>query len=204
MKYLQLLALMVLAISASASAANISQKATDVAKQFLTQKAGLRSLPQGELTMAVMQTTPDKAVKLKKGKAAQADYYAYNVPNGGFVLMAPLTDGEIKVVGYSIDSNFEFDNAPDALVAWLTSYKEAVATRGNTYPHPTVKPVTPILTTSGGKVTPTTACAQNTTAIRCLPAAQLWQWRKSCITTSQPLRARANWNTSTRAWATRS
>ncbi len=203
MKYLQLLALMVLAISASASAANISQKATDVAKQFLTQKAGLRSLPQGELTMAVMQITPDKAVKLKKGKAAQADYYAYNVPNGGFVLMAPLTDGEIKVVGYSIDSNFEFDNAPDALVAWLTSYKEAVATRGNTYPHPTVKPVTPILTTKWGQGDPY-ACAQNTTAIRCLPAAQLWQWRKSCITTSQPLRARANWNTSTRAWATRS
>lgn len=154
MKYLQLLALMVLAISASASVANISQKATDVAKQFLTQKAGLRSLPQGELTMAVMQTTPDKAVKLKKGKAAQADYYAYNVPNGGFVLMAPLTDGEIKVVGYSIDSNFEFDNAPDALVAWLTSYKEAVATRGNTYPHPTVKPVTPILTTKWGQGDP--------------------------------------------------
>lgn len=204
MKYLQLLALMVLAISASASAANISQKATDVAKQFLTQKAGLRSLPQGELTMAVMQTTPDKAVKLKKGKAAQADYYAYNVPNGGFVLMAPLTDGEIKVVGYSIDSNFEFDNAPDALVAWLTSYKEAVATRGNTYPHPTVKPVTPILTTKWGQGDPYNRMCPKYDGNSLLAGCTAVAMAQIMYHTSQPLRARANWNTSTRAWATRS
>ena len=112
------------------------------------------NLPQGELTMAVMQAAPDNAVKLKKSKAASADYYAYNVPNGGFVLMASLADGEIKVVGYSIDSNVDFDNAPDALVAWLASYKEAIATQGNTYPQPTVQPVEPLITTKWGQGDP--------------------------------------------------
>lgn len=106
----------------------------------------------GELTAA---KTHEKTIKKVSKLHNEADYYAYNAQDGGFVLM--LTDGdELSVIGYSVDAKFSFDNMPEALQEWMTAYKE-LAVSGkvkNTYPTPTVTPVAPIIKTKWGQREP--------------------------------------------------
>lgn len=106
----------------------------------------------GKLTAA---KTHEKTIKKVSKLHNEADYYAYNAQDGGFVLM--LTDGdELSVIGYSVDAKFSFDNMPEALQEWMTAYKE-LAVSGkvkNTYPTPTVTPVAPIIKTKWGQREP--------------------------------------------------
>lgn len=116
MKSLRLFVLMVLSISLGTSAANVSQKAVDVAERYFASKKGI-GIVKGELSSA--RNASGKILKLKK-TASSADFYAYNVADGGFVLMAAWND-DVNVIGYSLDANISFDNLPDALAEWLTS-----------------------------------------------------------------------------------
>lgn len=110
------------------------------------------SFKGGSLTFAA--SSASKHIK-HTNTQQNADYCAYNAPEGGYVLMS--TDGaDFQVMGYSTDAHFSFDNMPEALQEWMADYKEAIASAqvGNTYPSPTVEPVAPMITTKWGQGEP--------------------------------------------------
>lgn len=112
MKKIQYILLASLAIGAGASAASLPEEAAAMAEQFLSQKMGGKTADGGSLTAAVMSTS-DKAVKKTKS-LKKAEFYAYNAPQGGFVLMSANGD-DLRVMGYSTDAGLSFDNMPEAL-----------------------------------------------------------------------------------------
>lgn len=124
-----------------------------MAEQFLSQKMGGKTADGGSLTAAVMSTS-DKAVKKTKS-LKKAEFYAYNAPQGGFVLMSANGD-DLRVMGYSTDAGLSFDNMPEALQEWMVAYKAATASSdfSNSYPTPTVAPVAPLLKTKWGQGAP--------------------------------------------------
>lgn len=101
MKKIQYILLASLAIGAGASAASLPEEAAAMAEQFLSQKMGGKTADGGSLTAAVMSTS-DKAVKKTKS-LKKAEFYAYNAPQGGFVLMSANGD-DLRVMGYSTDA----------------------------------------------------------------------------------------------------
>lgn len=112
MKKIQYILLASLAIGAGASAASLPEEAAAMAEQFLSQKMGGKTADGGSLTAAVISTS-DKAVKKTKS-LKKAEFYAYNAPQGGFVLMSANGD-DLRVMGYSTDAGLSFDNMPEAL-----------------------------------------------------------------------------------------
>lgn len=153
MKKIQYILLASLAIGAGASAASLPEEAAAMAEQFLSQKMGGKTADGGSLTAAVMSTS-DKAVKKTKS-LKKAEFYAYNAPQGGFVLMSANGD-DLRVMGYSTDAGLSFDNMPEALQEWMVAYKAATASSdfSNSYPTPTVAPVAPLLKTKWGQGAP--------------------------------------------------
>ena len=153
MKKIQYILLASLAIGAGASAASLPEEAAAMAEQFLSQKMGGKTADGGSLTAAVMSTS-DKAVKKTKS-LKKAEFYAYNAPQGGFVLMSANGD-DLRVMGYSTDARLSFDNMPEALQEWMVAYKAATASSdfSNSYPTPTVAPVAPLLKTKWGQGAP--------------------------------------------------
>lgn len=119
MKKIQYILLASLAIGAGASAASLPEEAAAMAEQFLSQKMGGKTADGGSLTAAVMSTS-DKAVKKTKS-LKKAEFYAYNAPQGGFVLMSANGD-DLRVMGYSTDAGLSFDNMPERCRNgwWLT------------------------------------------------------------------------------------
>lgn len=124
MKKIQYILLASLAIGAGASAASLPEEAAAMAEQFLSQKMGGKTADGGSLTAAVMSTS-DKTVKKTKS-LKKAEFYAYNAPQGGFVLMSANGD-DLRVMGYSTDAGLSFDNMPEALQEWMVAYKAATA-----------------------------------------------------------------------------
>lgn len=153
MKKIQYILLASLVIGAGASAASLPEEAAAMAEQFLSQKMGGKTADGGSLTAAVMSTS-DKAVKKTKS-LKKAEFYAYNAPQGGFVLMSANGD-DLRVMGYSTDAGLSFDNMPEALQEWMVAYKAATASSdfSNSYPTPTVAPVAPLLKTKWGQGAP--------------------------------------------------
>ena len=153
MKKIQYILLASLAIGAGASAASLPEEAAAMAEQFLSQKMGGKTADGGSLTAAVMSTS-DKTVKKTKS-LKKAEFYAYNAPQGGFVLMSANGD-DLRVMGYSTDARLSFDNMPEALQEWMVAYKAATASSdfSNSYPTPTVAPVAPLLKTKWGQGAP--------------------------------------------------
>lgn len=121
MKKIQYILLASLAIGAGASAASLPEEAAAMAEQFLSQKMGGKTADGGSLTAAVMSTS-DKAVKKTKS-LKKAEFYAYNAPQGGFVLMSANGD-DLRVMGYSTDAGLSFDNMPEALQEWMVAYRQ--------------------------------------------------------------------------------
>ncbi len=154
MNKLRQLALLSLVVAANASATSLAERASDKAISFLAEKiGGVKTQIKGG-TLSFAASSASKHIKSTNAQQ-EADYYAYNAPDGGYVLMA--ADGaDFQVMGYSTEAQFSFDNIPEALQEWMADYKEALASAGsgNTYPSPTVEPVAPMITTKWGQGEP--------------------------------------------------
>ena len=77
--------------------------------------------------------------------------YAYNAVSDNqqscFVLMTE-TCGDVKVIGYGDNGNFDFDNMPEAMKEWLAGYISATQQDGGATPRrEAVQPVEPLLKT---------------------------------------------------------
>ena len=162
-KLLQLLCLMLLSIAASVSAAakataSTTEDARLLAQRYLAAKKGAAVSADGVLTAA---STADGSGIMRSRKVAKADFLAYNAAEGGFVLMAQ-NGGEQRVIGYGVEGSLSFDNMPEAMAEWMNEYRKALASasssagpaRANTYPEPTVAPVSPLISTKWGQHEP--------------------------------------------------
>jgi hypothetical protein len=98
-----------------------------------------------------------KMVYAPGGNAEEAPLYVFNVGDKkGFVIVAGEEDGE-DVIGYADEGEFDYDNMPDNLKAWVDTYAARAAakapTKAKRTQHPT-EVVEPLITTKWGQRVP--------------------------------------------------
>lgn len=119
-----LLAVMAVAVSFLASAGNVGiDDARQVASNFIHQQAAIgtfkaaRSIKAADLMLAHAEAS--------QAVANANDYYAFNVADGGWVIVAG-EDRATSVLGYSNHGRLDFDRLPCTFKALLDSYKREI------------------------------------------------------------------------------
>lgn len=168
--------------AAAKATASTTEDARLLAQRYLAARKGAAVSADGVLTAA---STADGGGIMRSRNVAKADFLAYNAAEGGFVLMAQ-NGGEQRVIGYGVEGSLSFDNMPEAMAEWMNEYRKALASassaagpaRANTYPEPTVAPVSPLISTKWGRTNHSTYAVRNTTANCWWQDAPPWRWRR--------------------------
>ncbi|MDD7318936.1 MAG: thiol protease/hemagglutinin PrtT [Prevotella sp.] len=119
-RILSILLLLITMLPASVFAKKVSQaEARLLAERFLN-----RNIPGS--TKAKLLDIPQRLNIRKSPQQGYAPYYIYNAGNGkGFVIVSG--DDEVAdILAYSTESSFDFENAPDNLVAWMQFYADVI------------------------------------------------------------------------------
>ena len=101
--------------------------AREVAETVASRGSSLRSAGELSLVYAAAPGQTGSALRNASSTADVADYFVFNVPgDGGFVIVAG--DDRVRpVLGYSDAGNFDPDNLPENLRAWLAGYQKQIA-----------------------------------------------------------------------------
>ena len=122
------LAVMMLAPVVAAQAEEVSlQEAQEKARAFVIQQEDMnggallaRSHMRMELTSVEMTQVPMEVEGL----------YAFNLEGGGFVIVSG-DDRTVPVLGYSPTGTLDWDNMPENMKGWLSSYAKSIASLGD-------------------------------------------------------------------------
>ena len=108
---------MMLAMGTVLFAAQISQQqAMEQARSFINKmKSGDRMLTRAQLNVGLQSALPDQQL-----------IYAFNVEDGGFVII-PGDDCMVPILGYSLTGSLDADNIPDNMRSWLKACEMEIA-----------------------------------------------------------------------------
>ena len=97
------------------------ETALQTAKTFMSQRTKKNA---SGMTLAYQSTRP-RAVKGKTSSTRKANYFVFNNPDGGFVIVSG-DDRTPAILGYSDEGSFDADNIPDNMAAWLQNYADQI------------------------------------------------------------------------------
>ncbi|WP_315548419.1 thiol protease/hemagglutinin PrtT [Prevotella koreensis] len=119
-KTLPILFLLMTMLSVSVFAKKVSQtEALQLAQRFLN-----ANISRG--AKAKLLEIPQHLNIRKSPRQGYAPYYIYNAGNGkGFVIVSG-DDDVADILAYSTESSFNFENAPDNIVAWMQFYADVI------------------------------------------------------------------------------
>ena len=121
------LALFLLLIHAASAEAKVVEqdKAFRVASGFVAaQSNGLRSASSIELVYTATARPPDEALRSLGGRPL---FYVYNVQDKAGFVMVSADDHAIPILAYAAQGEFEPDNMPANLKAWLSVYEKEIS-----------------------------------------------------------------------------